>query len=379
MLSNLTTSHGYTIDGKCRHKFVKQAGIFLKCCWHSNYPCFVFIFFLTVLVTFGCDPGDDSRSSDDNTPTDANEEYNTPTGIGAGSSISNTRFTDIGDGTVRDNDTGLIWLKDANAFGTINWDDAMEAAVNLSDGEHGLTDGSFDGDWRLPTKEEWEEFVDRSYYRPPLCNTEGNGQWAEGDPFIGVQTVYPDSRTPTWCTLYWSSTQYNDDFAGACRLGCDGVVRARIPKDMDTLCLWPVRFDTWGSQDSITFEPSPGTTVSNFQFINNPSPADVPSNVDFPYGFFIFTIEGVEPGGSTSITITLPAGASPPRSFFKYGTTPDNPSNLWYEFIYDGETGATIEGNIITLYFIDGKNGDSDLDNTNGTIIAEPGGPAVPE
>ena len=34
--------------------------------------------------------------------------------------FSEPRFTDMRDGTVRDNDTGLIWLKDANAFGEMN-------------------------------------------------------------------------------------------------------------------------------------------------------------------------------------------------------------------------------------------------------------------
>ena len=43
----------------------------------------------------------------------------------------------------------------------------------------------------------------------------------------------------------------------------------------------------------------------------------------------------------------------------------------------DGETGAVINGNIITLYFVDGKWGDSDLDNSNGTIVDPPGAPTV--
>jgi len=378
MLSNLIGSHTYIIDEKHSRQFIKLAEKCLKGYWQKNYLRFIFVILLTVFAAFGCDPEDDSRSSNENSPTSIAEEYNTPTGEEGESYTADTRFTDMEDGTVRDNDTGLIWLKDANAFGTMNWYDAMETVANLSDGEHGLTDGSFDGDWRLPTKEEWEGFIDRSYYRPPLCNTEGNGQWSEGDPFIGVQIFYPDPKTPTWCNFYWSSTQYNDDFVNACRLGCDGILRARMPKNEDIIYLWPVRFNMGGSQDSITFEPSPGSTVSNFQFIGNPSPGDVPLNVDFPYGFFLFTIGGVDPGGSTSMTITLPAGDSPPTSYYKYGPTPDNPSSHWYEFMYDGEKGAVIDNNIITLYFIDGRKGDSDLDSSNGTII-DPGGPTVPK
>ena len=41
--------------------------------------------------------------------------------------------------------------------------------------------------------------------------------------------------------------------------------------------------------------------------------------------------------------------------------TPNDAINHWYEFLYDGETGAKINGNVITLYFVDGKRGDDDL------------------
>ncbi|MCK5521612.1 MAG: DUF1566 domain-containing protein [Thiomargarita sp.] len=88
------------------------------------------------------------------------------------------RYTDNGDGTVTDNKTGLIWLKDANCFGYQNWKTAMQNAAQLADGKCGLSDGSKPGDWRLPTKEEWKVMISN-----------------KGDAFSGVQTYY-----------YWSST-----------------------------------------------------------------------------------------------------------------------------------------------------------------------------
>ena len=36
------------------------------------------------------------------------------------------RFTDNGDGTVTDNLTGLIWLKDGNCFGRNMWEDSLD-------------------------------------------------------------------------------------------------------------------------------------------------------------------------------------------------------------------------------------------------------------
>ena len=109
------------------------------------------------------------------------------------------RFTDLGNGTVRDDNTGLIWLKNANCFGAMNWDDAMGKAAALYSGECGLTDGSSEGDWRLPTIDEWQAFVDTNYSNPALCNAAGSGKWSEGDAFSNVQSYN-----------YWSSTTYPD-------------------------------------------------------------------------------------------------------------------------------------------------------------------------
>jgi hypothetical protein len=65
------------------------------------------------------------------------------------------RFVDCNNGTVTDTQTGLIWLKNANCFEQQNWKAANESAANLSSGSCGLSDGSREGDWRLPT---WGEF-----------------------------------------------------------------------------------------------------------------------------------------------------------------------------------------------------------------------------
>ena len=46
----------------------------------------------------------------------------------------NPRFTDNSDGTVTDNLTGLIWLKDANCFGDRTWISALSDANGLASG-----------------------------------------------------------------------------------------------------------------------------------------------------------------------------------------------------------------------------------------------------
>lgn len=97
------------------------------------------------------------------------------------------RFTDNGDGTVLDNLTGLLWLKDANCFGTPRiWQEALNLANNLADSQCGLTDGSQAGDWRLPNVRELQSLIDYGRVVPALPSAH---------PFLFVARGF-----------YWSST-----------------------------------------------------------------------------------------------------------------------------------------------------------------------------
>ncbi|MDY0301729.1 MAG: DUF1566 domain-containing protein [Trichlorobacter sp.] len=100
----------------------------------------------------------------------------------------NPRFTDNNNGTVTDNLTGLIWLKNANCDGSKTWADALAWSNGLADGACGLTDGSQAGDWQLPNIVELESLVDLEKYNPAL---------PADPPFTGVQS-----------DGYWSSSAY---------------------------------------------------------------------------------------------------------------------------------------------------------------------------
>jgi hypothetical protein len=100
----------------------------------------------------------------------------------------NPRFTDNLDGTVTDNLTGLIWLKNANCFGEKSWDQALSDSNGLADGQCGLSDGSNTGDWRLPNHKELFSLVDADNWTPALPS---------GHPFTNVQSL-----------TYWSSTTF---------------------------------------------------------------------------------------------------------------------------------------------------------------------------
>ena len=126
--------------------------------------------------------------------------------------------------------------------------------------------------------------------------------------------------------------------------------------------------------DYVTFESPEGTSLTDVQAIDNPSPDDMPEGSNLTHGLYDFTISDVEPGGSVTLTLYLPADASP-DSYLKYGPTPDDETDHWYEFVYDGVTGAEINDNVITLHFVDGDEGDDDL-TQNGMVI-DAGGPMV--
>jgi len=86
-------------------------------------------------------------------------------------------FTDNGDGTVTDNNTGLIWQQGEG--GQKTWEDAISYCEGLS--LAGYTD------WRLPNIKELESITDDTLY----------------DPAIDTN-FFPDA----YASLYWSCTTY---------------------------------------------------------------------------------------------------------------------------------------------------------------------------
>ena len=133
-------------------------------------------------------------------------------------------------------------------------------------------------------------------------------------------------------------------------------------------------FHTYDDQNYVTLESPAGTSISNCKALNNPSTTNAPSGMRFSYGFFGFTITGVGNGGATTVTLHFPVGTTF-DTYYKFGSTSNNAVNHWYEFLYDSETGAEINGNVITLHFVDGERGDDDL-LANG-IVVDVGAPAA--
>ncbi len=162
-------------------------------------------------------------------------------------------YVDCGNGTVTDNRTGLVWLKNADCYGPMEWHEATEIVANLSDlppqrlgspladQDCGLGDKSSPGEWRLPTAAEWQRMVsdalgfvgdpDCTASPPTITNDSGSDCWVNGpSSFYGV----------TWLFRYWTSTTATDNhtlawevFLNVGHVGRGGKTNGNV--------VWPVR------------------------------------------------------------------------------------------------------------------------------------------
>ena len=149
------------------------------------------------------------------------------------------RYVACGNGTVTDTLTGLIWLANANCFGTETYENANTMAAELADGACGLTDGSVAGDWRLATIAEWQTTIALAVAvgctapgsPPSLTNTAGTACFStEASPvFSGVQP-----------SNYWSSTTFAPVPGVAQSVFLSGGVTNASTRT-STYFVWPVR------------------------------------------------------------------------------------------------------------------------------------------
>lgn len=119
----------------------------------------------------------------------------------AGPCADNTnRFVDCGNGTVTDTLTGLIWLKNASCFSSLNsgvtYPQAVQAANALKDGTCGLTDGSVAGDWAVPGVQDFKSLFSLA---PNACPGSLNMPAANGVSCFSTQP-WADNIQP----LYWT-------------------------------------------------------------------------------------------------------------------------------------------------------------------------------
>jgi len=131
---------------------------------------FFVLFFFTASVSFAWPVPDTGQT----------QSYTNTFGEDSDYTCNPHSYTDLGNGVVRDNVTGLEWQK-ATAPGTYTWQQAIDYCNDLVLGGR--------SDWRLPTIKELSTLVDSSIpYPGPTINT----------------SYFPD----TVASGYWSSTPY---------------------------------------------------------------------------------------------------------------------------------------------------------------------------
>jgi hypothetical protein len=135
----------------------------------------------------------------------------------------------------------------------------------------------------------------------------------------------------------------------------------------------------YGTHEEIVTSTGSGTAyfdtntgaLSDLSAVNEASlPAAGKPNLVFSDGFFSFTITGLTPGGTASVTLTLPSAVPVGAQYWKYGPTPTDPTNHWYQLPMGDDDGD----NVITITLVDGGLGDDDL--TLDGVIIDQGGPA---
>ena len=112
--------------------------------------------------------------------------------IQAGIEWPNPRFTDNGDGTMTDNLTGLMWLKDGGCIKEKKWEDSLKAIADLNNnpGNYNCLGYAANySDWYLPNVKELESLTN--------YGASDSATWLNSEGFVDVNASY-----------YWSSTTH---------------------------------------------------------------------------------------------------------------------------------------------------------------------------
>jgi len=188
----------------------------------------------------------------------------------------NPRFTSH-DGTVTDNLTGLMWIKNAQQISVIYpgapWQQTLDYVKGMNNGTYenfGYTD------WRLPNRKELYSLTDFSRYNPSLPS---------GHPFTNVQN--------NW---YWSSTTYASYTLNAWSVW-GGTVFFMVAKSYYDY-QWPVRGGQTGPLGDLDISVT--KTAS-------PDPVSVGNNLTYTV---VVTNNGPETGTGVTLTDTLPSSVT---------------------------------------------------------------------
>lgn len=120
---------------------------------------------------------------------------------------------------------------------------------------------------------------------------------------------------------------------------------------------------------NLTFQVASGATPASFQVqpFTGTLPVPAPQGYSLPHGLYSLTAAGLPPGASITVQVTLPAPAPVGTVWLKLL------GGSWVALPVGDDDGD----NVITITLTDGGQGDAD--GTANGVIADPGGPAIPQ
>ena len=143
------------------------------------------------------------------------------------------RFKDNGDGTIKDNLTGLTWLQNARCIkieypnfdvdgeqeGRVTWQHALDFVAAINSGTYPNCSGGY-SDWRLPNRTELLSLLDYGNFHPMLPSNH---------PFTWVENYD-----------YWTSTALAHATSHAWLVDFSNGTSVNVPKT-GVYRVWPVR------------------------------------------------------------------------------------------------------------------------------------------
>jgi hypothetical protein len=210
---------------------------------------------------------------------------------------------------------------------------------------------------------QWQIRTSSGSYSSPVFDT--------GVDDSNLTSITVPSGVLSYSTTYYWHVRYQDNHDAWSSWSAEtSFTTAALPSTAE------VATDT--GTGTATFTAGSGTIENLTAIAENalpPEAAEGKPNVEFPHGFFSFNITGLTSGATVTITIELPLAVPVGTQYWKYGPTPDNPTDHWYQIPMGHDDGD----NVITITLVDGDLGDDDL-TANGVIVDQggPGNPPAP-
>jgi hypothetical protein len=120
------------------------------------------------------------------------------------------------------------------------------------------------------------------------------------------------------------------------------------------------------------FDSDPSTLENLTPVSESELPEEGKPDLGFPHGLFSFNITLAANHTSAIVTMTFPSPLPVGTEYWKYGPTPSDPTDHWYQLPVGDDDGD----NVITVTLFDGGLGDDNVVAPDGMIIDQ-GGPAI--